>query len=99
MLGLRAHPRAERVEPLVGELVVRAGVGAARLLAGPQVAEPLEPLRLGVVLALGGGLVDASLPHHPHEVVRACAALADEDEDGVRGRGEVASLDKLRIGG
>ena len=48
----------------------------------------LEAFRLGVVLTLRRSGVDASLARHPHQVVRACAVAADEDEDRVRERGE-----------
>ena len=89
--GRVCHPLAQRVEPLLRQLVVRPRVRAAGRLAGAEVAEQLEPLRLGVVLALGRGLVDAALPHHPHEVVRPGAAAADEHEHGVRGGRECAS--------
>ena len=45
--GSRAHAR-ERGEALRRERVVRALACLSRLLAGGEIAEPLEPLRLGV---------------------------------------------------
>jgi hypothetical protein len=63
---------------------VRALARPTRLLARGEIAEPLEPLGLGVPLALREVGVDPTLPRHPHEVVRAGAAPPDEDEDDVR---------------
>src|SRR4051812_22638753 len=71
------EPRPERRETLVGQLVPRAGGGAARLLARAKVAQPLEALRLRVPVALGRRLVETALrPDHPDEVVIAAAAAA-----------------------
>ena len=83
------EPAAERLEPVVGQLVVGALAGDARFLPGVEVAEPFEALRLGVGLALGARPVQRVAPHHPHEVVRACTAATDEREDDVREGGQL----------
>jgi hypothetical protein len=78
------HPRAESSPAAVGERVVRPLARLPRLLARREIPEPLEPLRLGVEVALRAAPVDPPLAHHPDEVVRTGAALADERQDGVR---------------
>ena len=83
------RPLGERLARLVRELVVRPRPRHPGLAARREVAELLEPLRLGVVLALRPGAVDAALPRHAHEVVRAGAAVSDQDEHGVRERIQV----------
>ena len=79
-------PVAYGLAALPGEAVVRARACPARLPLGRQLAELLEPLRLRIPLALRRGPVDAPLAHHAREVVRARAALSDEDEHDVRER-------------
>jgi osmotically-inducible protein OsmY len=71
----------ERVQTLVGERVHRALPRLARFLAGLQVAELREPLRLDVVLALAGPIEHAAAPGHAQQVVRTRSAAADETED------------------
>jgi hypothetical protein len=68
---------------------VGALVGAPRRALGAQEPQAGEALGLGVPLA-GRRRPDRvlALAHHPHEVVRARAALADEDEHGEREGGE-----------
>ena len=80
---------AQRLESLLGERVDGALAGLARLLAGFEVAELREPLRLGVVLALAGPVEHPAALRHPQQVVRARAPAADEAEDLV---GEEAEL-------
>ena len=82
-------PLEQRVAARVGERVVRAGARSAGALLGAQVAELLEPLGLGVVLALGRRPVHAPLPGHPDQIVRAGPASADEGEHDVGERGEI----------
>src|SRR5207248_548777 len=77
----RARPGSQRVEPLLGQRVDGALAGLARLLPGGEVAKPGEPLRLNVVLALTGPGEDPPALGHPQQVVRARAAAADETED------------------
>ena len=84
----RLRPLAKRVETLVGERVDRALARLARLLARGEVAEPREPLRLDVVLALAGPREEAAAPRDAQEVVRARAAPAHERERLVREEGE-----------
>ena len=82
------QPLAQRLPAVVGERVVRAAVGPARLRGRAQVAGLRELLGLGVVLALGRGPVDAAVAHHPHQVVRSRAALPHQGQDHVRERCE-----------
>jgi hypothetical protein len=82
------HPGCDRVVPARGQRVVRALSRGAAFPLGMKVAEPGQPLGLGVPLAFREVGVDATLARHPDEVVRACAVAADEDEDDVREGGE-----------
>lgn len=86
--GGLVHPRGERRAALVGQRVVRARPGAARLLARAQQAQPREPLGLRVPLALGGLPVDPARPCHSDEIVRARPTPADKRQDDVREGGE-----------
>ena len=90
--GRLLQPLPERGQPLLRQLVLGALGRPARLLARAEVAEPLEPLRLRVPVALGGGPVEPALrAHHPDEIVRAGAAPSDEDEHDVRERSELGA--------
>ena len=86
-----ARPRTKSFASLRRQRVMRALPCPSRLLPRREIAEALEPLGLGVVLAVGGGGVHSSRPRHAHEIVRACSPLADEHEDRVRERSEVVS--------
>ena len=86
-----ARPRAQRLEPLVGQRVHGPLARLARLLARLQVAELREPLRLDVVLALPRPVEDAPAPRHLEQVVRAHALAPDEAEDLVGEQAELRS--------
>src|SRR6059036_2016107 len=85
----RARVVAQRRETLVGERVHGAFTGLPGLLAGGEIAEPREPLRLGVVLALAGPGEHPAPLCEPQEVVGAGAGSPDEAENLV---GEEAEL-------
>ena len=92
----RATPPAPA--PLVRQAVDGAVVRAAGRARGAEQPEVREALGLGVVLALRRRPVGpGALAHHPHEVVRPGAALADEDEDHVREGGEAGRTHKAPI--
>ena len=82
---------AQRLEPLVGERVDGPLAGLARLLARLEVAEPGEPLRLDVVLALAGPVEHPAAPRHAQQVVGAGARPADEAEDLVGEEGQLVA--------
>lgn len=84
------HPFAERALPLLRQRVVRALPSDPLLFARPEVAQPLEPLRLRVVLAVGRARVDAASTPHPNEVVSSRAAVTNEDENDVAAVGTTA---------
>src|SRR4051812_46798586 len=81
---------AQRREALFAQRVDGALARLTRLLASLEVAEPLEPLRLDVVLALAGPREDAITLREAQQVVGARATTADETEDLVREEGQLA---------
>ena len=83
------RPLHERGTACVRERVLRPLTSAARALLGPQVAELLEPLGLGVVLAFCGRPVDPALSRHPDQIVGSGAVSADQRQHDVRERGEI----------
>ena len=87
----RLRPRAQRLEPLVGQRVDRPLARLARLLARLEVAELGQPLGLDVVLAFARPVEDPAAPGHLQQVVRAHALAADEAEDLVREQAELRS--------
>ena len=65
--------------------------GLARLLAGREIAQRCQALRLGVVLALTGPGEHASMPRHPQEVVSPGASAPDQAEYLVGKQCEIVS--------
>src|SRR6266852_5089623 len=85
------EPVLERLEPLLGQAVMRPFARLAGRFLGAEVAELLESFRLGVDLALGARPVEALAgARHPDEIVRAGAVSPDQGEDGVGETGQLA---------
>ncbi|HEU0335437.1 MAG TPA: MMPL family transporter, partial [Gaiellaceae bacterium] len=86
----RAGVGAECVEAPIGERVDRPFACLAGLAPRFEVAEPGQPLRLDVVLALARPVEHAPAARHPKQVVRARAPAPDEREDLEREQGQLA---------
>ena len=87
-LGSCIHSRSAS-RPSLGQRVMRSRPRLAGLLAARSGSRAARAASARRTTGLGSELgVEPALLGHPHEIVRAGAALADEDEDDVRERGE-----------